>query len=517
MSNSKQIDIFKAKNEVSFSLKSLFAQYADEKSGIEQISEFVLGKDGLIEYFLAGNKSPTYLAKEMFSKSGAIKSLDSKYWQKAIDMTDVLDCMPAKKRSEWNTMIHDMQTPSFEPHTVVETITSLLAGRSNFMAERVDGIFRSLSGKHVTNSPLAFRERMIIEYVSDSYGYLNHKRAEYIHDLREVIARLENRDCLPSYQTSRDLGLILRNEEFGQWIDFDGGAFRVKLFKNGNAHLEIHEDAAIKLNEILASLYPSAIASESARSSTSANKKPKSQARLKMLSQEVIKHIADVADSLSSSPHEYVFYERDSVSDRIIEETSDVLMSLGAELSQCSSKLVFPFDPSLVLSQVVRIGCVPEKISHQFFPTPKELALRAIELAEVAEEMSVLEPSAGQGGISDYLDKKNLTCVELSGSHCEILRSKGFKVVQDDFLDWVPSKKFSRIIMNPPFSKGAALAHLIKASEVLGDDGVIVAILPASMKDKNLLRGFKHTYSEVIRDAFEDTGVAVVILKLERK
>jgi hypothetical protein len=46
------------------------------------------------------------------------------------------------------------------------------------------------------------------------------------------------------------------NCETGQWMNVDGNLMRVKIFKNGNAHFEIHPDVAWKLNEVLAHSMP---------------------------------------------------------------------------------------------------------------------------------------------------------------------------------------------------------------------------------------------------------------------
>ncbi|CAI6214429.1 hypothetical protein DJICPGNB_26030 [Escherichia coli] len=42
-------------------------------------------------------------------------------------------------------------------------------------------------------------------------------------------------------------------------MNVDGNLMRVKMFKNGNVHFEIHPDVAWKLNEVLAYSMPAAI------------------------------------------------------------------------------------------------------------------------------------------------------------------------------------------------------------------------------------------------------------------
>src|SRR5690606_33951228 len=111
-----------------------------------------------------------------------------------LNLTDVLDCMPQARRDEWNESIRKHATPTFAAHVVFATLSELLASRQRFFAERVDGIFRSLSGNHVTNSPTGFRKRMILEHVTDTWMHSCSSKAGVIDDLRKVVARFMGRD-----------------------------------------------------------------------------------------------------------------------------------------------------------------------------------------------------------------------------------------------------------------------------------------------------------------------------------
>lgn len=255
------LTVVKTKQEVSNSLMSLFSEYAEKKSRILEISSFVKHKSEVIPYFLSGNKISHTYASSLFDEAGAISALNAEYWSLAMNMTDVLACMTAQKRNEWNEMIHLMKTPDFEQASVILTIYDLLQNRSSFLADKVDGIFQKLSRNHITNSPKGFSQRMIIEHMMTSYGSVNHTTLEYIKDFRSVVSKImkrdEGRDSLYDH-----LYCIIKDEEFGQWIDFDGGAFKIRLYKKGTAHLEVDEEMAIELNSILATKYPQAIPSE---------------------------------------------------------------------------------------------------------------------------------------------------------------------------------------------------------------------------------------------------------------
>ena len=497
-------------NKVMTSMVALFVDYAEKLEGIRKISDFVRGKDELINYFFSGSEVSSYMAEKLFEFAPAKAALDAEFWSKAINMTDVLECMSADKRNEWSKMIRDQKTPDFTKENVFTTISNLLGSRGSFLAEKVDGIFRKLSGNHVTNSPQGFRKRMIISYVLDSYGFVNHNAVEYLHDLRSVIAKIQGRDEPKTSNTRSEIGHIARAKAYGEWHEFDGGAFKVRLYKIGTAHMEIHPSIAIKLNQILAQLHPMALATESRKMSKAEKSVPLMN---DILPYEVTACLAEIADSVARGRTAYFSpADKKDLSRATLDRFEEVMEFLGAKFSKgCYS---FPYDAGEVLHKIIRTGCLPEKVSHQFYPTPDDLAVRVVRLVEPRSEDKILEPSAGHGALAAHLPKGSTTCVEVNPVNSEILKQKGFNVICADFLKWEPGKTFNKIVMNPPFAKGEAERHVRKASELLQENGIIVAIVPASLRNKTIVKGMNHHWSEVITGAFDGTNVSVAILEL---
>lgn len=116
-------------------------------------------------------------------------------------------------------------------------------------------------------------------------------------------------------------------------------------------------------------------------------------------------------------------------------------------------------------------------VGIDYFPTPKELAERMVEMADIEPGMSVLEPSAGNGNIADAIKKAgvNPDVIELSSTLREILEAKGYPLVGSDFIEF-DSKKYDRIIMNPPFSDSQDAQHIKHAYSLLKPGGRIVSI-----------------------------------------
>ena len=513
----------------------LIGQYNAARGNVEALAAAVRSGQNasVLHYFVEGNvhdqrhMMPTTVDK-LFRVDGAIAQLNADFWNRALKLTDVFDYMPQARRDEWHEQIRNPEgtkanrhtgakdmpaLPEFEESTVRSTLSGLLHSRSQFLAERVDGIFRALSREHVTNQPQGFGKRMIIQNV---FGYQTHG---HINDLRCVIAKFMGRDE-PKHGATDPVIKAARRQN-GEWMPVDGGALRVRVYGGvGTAHLEVHPDMAWRLNSILANMYPLAIPAEF-------RTKPKRQKKIKdfelfdrPLPFAVVQLLAEMREVRERiepawperyravpNAREFGYGEKDKAA---VAEAEKVLMAIGAV--KAGRHWQFDYDPTEVLDQVVCSGCIPDHKSHQFYPTPESVAALAVELAQIGPEHTCLEPSAGQGGLADMMLSTRTICVEISDLHCQILKAKGYATVQADFLKFTSDKPFDRIVMNPPFSEGRWQAHLQHAAGMLAADGRLAAILPASAKGKPVLEGFDLKWSTVMENQFAGTSVDVVIL-----
>lgn len=468
----------------------------------------------------------------LMQKGKAMAALHSDYWDKALRLTDVLECMPQVRRDEWYELIKKHETPPFEDEAVYLTLQELLHSREKFLAERVEGIFRALSGEHVTNSPAAFGKRMII-YVMTSYGTTNYTNEGHISDLRKIIARFMGRDEPTGFgMTTRVIQAGMA--QTGEWLSIDGGAMRIRCYKKGTAHLEIHPDMAWRLNAILATLYPAAIPAEFRQKPKRKIKdfvlmnNPLPFAVLGMLScLKAERHTpfrpdrwCDPVDPLTTNPfnRRFDFGEHDKA---VRAKAENVLSMIGGVPVKCGkNKNIevwgFDYDPSRVLGEIVASGCIPDYKSHQYYPTLESMGQVVIETADIGETDKCLEPEAGQGGLADLMPKERTHCVEISKLHCEILKAKGYTVTNCDFLKLAQEPIYDRVAMNPPFDQGRWQAHVEHAAGFVTEGGRLVAILPSGAKNKFDLPGFACEWSQVFDNQFDGTSVSVVILKADR-
>ena len=108
-----------------------------------------------------------------------------------------------------------------------------------------------------------------------------------------------------------------------------------------------------------------------------------------------------------------------------------------------------------------------------FFPTPRPVIERMLELAEVESKHRVLEPSCGKGDILDALKDEcpgiELFAIERNYTLSDVLSAKGHEVEFGDFLEHLGT--YDRIVMNPPFEDGQDIEHIRHAYSLLSPGG----------------------------------------------
>ena len=196
-------------------------------------------------------------------------------------------------------------------------------------------------------------------------------------------------------------------------------------------------------------------------------------------------------------------------------QLNKVLTAIGGKWNSKQKVHLFQEDVSEMIENIINTGeysCI--KKDFQFFPTPIELVKKIIKLAEIKLDDVCLEPSAGVGNIARFLP--NCDVIELHEGNRKTLTEKGFSLVHDDFLTFVPEKKYNVIVMNPPFSKGQDIEHVTKAIEMA--ERVVVAVASASVMFRNdnktvafreLVASYGGTIEELPADSFKESETSV--------
>lgn len=134
-------------------------------------------------------------------------------------------------------------------------------------------------------------------------------------------------------------------------------------------------------------------------------------------------------------------------------------------------------DPKAKKIKDLETKLIGQKIPD-FFPTPKRVIQDMISRADIQPGMKVLEPSAGKGDIADALKEAGaeVDTIEPVYSLSDILKEKGHNVLDtQDFLEH--KEQYDRIVMNPPFGRGADMKHVRHAYDLLKPGGKLVAIM----------------------------------------
>ena len=168
------------------------------------------------------------------------------------------------------------------------------------------------------------------------------------------------------------------------------------------------------------------------------------------------------------------------------------LLAAGGKWNKSAGAHVFDGDPRERLGIALESGMViDQKVVRQAFYTPPEVADEMATLALLRPGLTVLEPSAGGGALADaclkFEPKVTVFCIEKDSGAAAKLSARGLPARCADFLTWDggfgPWGAFDRVVMNPPFSRGADAKHVAKAYEWLAPGGRLVALMLKESED----------------------------------
>src|SRR5690625_1861973 len=169
------------------------------------------------------------------------------------------------------------------------------------------------------------------------------------------------------------------------------------------------------------------------------------------------------------------------------------------------------------------------KLNKDFYPTPDHVIKWMAEDLDLKNK-TILDPSAGSGNILDYCAKHtdDLIAIEIEEAMCSILRDKGYRTFNRDFLT-VSSNAFAAldiIIMNPACSRD--VDHILHAWEIAPDGCKVVALCnsetlrnPLYQKRQELLdlisnHGSYEELGNVFSDSDRPTDVEVSLIRLSK-
>ena len=133
-----------------------------------------------------------------------------------------------------------------------------------------------------------------------------------------------------------------------------------------------------------------------------------------------------------------------------------------------------------------------------FYATPVEVVENFLDNYTLPKG-NILEPSAGNGNIIVALRNRwinsNITALELREEEEKTLKREADEVIIGNFLEWTPSKEYSVIIGNPPYS--LAKEFMEKCFEISNENTVIIMLLRTAFLESKTRYDFwqKHPLS----------------------
>lgn len=195
----------------------------------------------------------------------------------------------------------------------------------------------------------------------------------------------------------------------------------------------------------------------------------------------------------------------------------------------------FQFDAAIDVDEMLarlQSGVKPNpKKARQAFFTPGNLAAdtvtRVVECLGDLTGKRALEPSAGEGALAEPARAAGarVLAVENHGPSAQILRDKGFDVLERDFqsLDPADVGLFDAIIANPPFTRNQDIAHVTHMWQFLRPGGVLVSMTAPGWRTgrTRMQRDFRAFVTSIDAEvetlsagAFRASGTNVSVLRL---
>lgn len=217
---------------------------------------------------------------------------------------------------------------------------------------------------------------------------------------------------------------------------------------------------------------------------------------------------------------------------KLYQRTNEVLEAVGGRWAKSEGVHLFPTSAAEAIAPVLATGEVvtlrEKRTQAQYFPTPGPVVERLLELADLQVGMEVLEPSAGSGAIATQAGARGcvVDCFERDPGYAAVLTDLGIAraVLVADFLAVPPRPQYDRVVMNPPFTRGADMEHVQHALRFLKPDGMLAAVMSwavtyhsrGTAKFRALVESRGGTVEAVPEGAFAESGtdVATVLVTI---
>ncbi|EFO30119.1 N6 adenine-specific DNA methyltransferase, N12 class [Roseibium sp. TrichSKD4] len=384
-----------------------------------------------------------------------------------------------QKLEEW------VATPKGLPPVTVDnimaTLTGLLGQSNDIFLRGIANSFSSLDRRFRSHDGFKIGNRIIITRLCDDWGYVSHGyKEDTFHDVERIFKLLDGGK--PGALYGSILETVRRERLKGtraHQSEHEGDYFKIRVFKNGNAHLWFtRKDLLTKVNKLLAEYYGEVVGDG-------------------QCSEE------DPLFNQKTTPAKrYGFFPTpDPAADRVLEK-----VDLRRGIDEPELRIL---EPSAGTGQ---------------------LAKRATRKIAARHNYRVEENGRTSWESTDYTCKALVDCVELQPHLADDLESTGLfnRVMCADFLKLDPAVTglYDRVIMNPPFDRERDIDHVVHALSFLKPGGTLTAIMSAgtefretkkSKAFRDLIGKMNARMQDLPERSFAESGTSVNTLVLHIK
>lgn len=182
--------------------------------------------------------------------------VDSAAWQYLMHESGLRSLMDAKARETWDKAISAGDIPELTAPNVRSTFSMLHDSRGDMFERGVIACFKSLSWQYKTNLPQKFGKRIVVNYLTGSYG-----KCDSLDDLMRVLCVLDGK---PEPDHRGGISSLLRSAGLDSYCgkagQCDNAYLSIRTFKNRNGHITFKRlDLVDRMNLIIAKHFPDAL------------------------------------------------------------------------------------------------------------------------------------------------------------------------------------------------------------------------------------------------------------------
>ncbi|CCF19115.1 putative N6 adenine-specific DNA methyltransferase, N12 class [Pseudorhizobium banfieldiae] len=423
----------------------------------------------------------------------ARRLIDVTVWTHVIDMAGIEQLMDAQAKKELRSQMKyvperrgrdgeiinqdeiDRMLPPVTPENIYATLDRFQGDAEMIFRRGIVNVFTKLDRRFRSHDGFKVGSRMILDYIVDRDGWFRSfgGKVDLLYDVERTFLVLDGKPAKAKYAS---IVAKIDRERTSRFTphqsEHEGDYFRIRIFKNGNAHLWFtRKDLVEKINKILAEHYGEVIGDG-------------------MTKEE------DPLKNVKTTPARYFgFYPTpDSAADNLISKISLLRKKEEPQLR--------------ILEPSAGTG---------------NLARRCITTPAAFDNWS--------GGRDRYMNEyrfDNLVdCIEVQPHLAHELQAAGIygRVTCADFLKVQPdpARLYDRIVMNPPFDRERDIDHVVHALDFLKPDGCLVAIMSAgtefretkkSIAFRELMAKMKAEWQDLPTGSFAEVGTYVNTLMI---